>query len=69
MKKSDDDSYKFIPHNFVKTKSLPWSVCRGCGLVTLNNKFTEWCETKGCDHLYHPGYKRAMIKYTKLFDG
>ena len=64
MQKADD--YEYVPHNFVKRKFMAWSACQSCGLVSLNNLFTEWSVKKGCDNRYHPSYKSARNKYTEL---
>jgi len=60
------DSFEYIPHNFVKRKFMPWLCCRGCGLLSLNNPFTEWAIKKGCDNFYSPAYKATRAKYTEL---
>ena len=53
--------YTYEAHTFVKMyRSLPWLVCKHCGLLLLRNDFTQWCVSKGCLHEYHPGYKKAM---------
>ena len=58
--------YEYVPHNFVKRKFMPWSFCQGCGLLSLNNLFTEWAIKKGCDNYYHPSYRSTRSKYTEL---
>lgn len=53
--------YEMEPHAPVKLyKSIPWPVCKKCGLVYLKNDFTQWAIRKGCLNEYHPEYKRAM---------
>jgi hypothetical protein len=55
--------YSYEPHQFVKLyKSIPWLVCKSCGMVLLRNDFTRWCNKMGCLNEYHPGYKNAMRK-------
>lgn len=62
------EEFKYEPHNFKKPRSMPWSVCVSCGLVSLNNRFTEWSVDKGCNSRYHPSYALVKNKHTKLFD-
>jgi hypothetical protein len=33
--------------------------CTKCGLIFLNNKFTEWAVAKGCNNEDSPEYERA----------
>lgn len=61
------DGYKKEEHSWYKPKRMPWSVCRYCGLVSLNNQLTRWSIDKGCNYKDHPGYKDAVLRYTKLF--
>lgn len=60
------ESFEFEPHAFIKRKLMPWSYCKYCGLVTLNNSFTRWCIDKGCNSRYHPSYENVKHKYTDL---
>ena len=44
-------------HSFnKKIKGVPYLTCSKCGLVKLNNPFTKWCISKGCDYQDHPEY-------------
>lgn len=36
-------------HQWVKWKSIPWLVCKRCGLVWLKNLATSLAVRKGCD--------------------
>ena len=51
---SDTFAYKFEGHNPIKRKSMPWLVCKHCGLIYLRNKFTSWAIKKGCMNHWHP---------------
>ena len=52
------ESYKFESHSPEKiSKRIPWLMCKYCGLIYLNNKFTKWCIKTGCMHELHNGYK------------
>ena len=48
--------YKLEPHG-------PWiagvykTYCQSCGLVRLNNEFTNWCIRMGCNNREHPQYE------------
>lgn len=57
----DKEPYEFIPHRFTD-RVCGKQVCVGCGLIALNNKFTDWAIDKGCDNLYHPSYKSQRRK-------
>jgi hypothetical protein len=51
--------YVFEAHDPVKRfKRLSWLVCKYCGLVYLNNRFTKWSIKKGCNSSDHPDYER-----------
>lgn len=53
-----NEKYKFEIHEPVRIKSLPWLVCRKCGLVYLKNDFTFWCMKKGCNNEDHEDYNK-----------
>ena len=58
--------YTFDPHKPRKlTKTIPWLYCPKCGLLYLRNSITQWCIKMGCDHEYHPQYKKMLKKFTK----
>jgi len=40
-----------------KLAGLPNFICSKCGLIRLNNQFTDWCVRHGCDYETAPGYK------------
>jgi hypothetical protein len=46
------------PHRFVKLGRLPYVGCIKCGLVRLNNRFTEWAMKNGCNNDEHPQYEQ-----------
>lgn len=46
------------PHRFVKLGRLPFVVCIKCGLVRLNNRFTQWAIKNGCNNDEHPQYQQ-----------
>ena len=51
--------YKYIPHGPWKAmKGIGKQQCEKCGLVNLNNAFTEWSIKKGCDSYLHVSYKQ-----------
>jgi hypothetical protein len=69
-----DDNILVPPHRAkvekVKNHSFKGRVagkqyCIYCGLVSLNNPFTDWCIRKGCEHEANPGYLRWTKKRTK----
>jgi hypothetical protein len=62
---SSTESYEYIRHETINVKFMPWLMCRKCGLVYLNNRFTNWCITVGCDNIYHPHYKKMLKRLTK----
>ena len=50
--------FKIEPHG-------PWiagvykTYCQSCGLIRLNNEFTEWAIRNGCNNRDHPNYENA----------
>jgi hypothetical protein len=52
------EPYTMEHHAPVKLRSIPWLVCRKCGLVYLKNPFTAWCVKHGCNSEDHPSYAR-----------
>jgi hypothetical protein len=40
---------KKTPHKWRKYRSLPWLVCRCCGLVWLNNDVSRRAAKAGCE--------------------
>ena len=55
------EKYEFEPHG-------PWipgaykTRCQKCGLVRLNNAFTEWAVRMGCNNRDHPNYDAQRNK-------
>lgn len=58
-------TYTFEPHKWGNRKAISWAVCEHCGLLLLNNKFTQWAVKNGCNSNDHPEYNKARDKYTK----
>lgn len=56
-------SYNLKPHTFKHTITGK-QYCHSCGLVRLNNKFSQWAIDKGCLNEYHPDYQK-MRKTTR----
>ena len=52
-------------HSWKTLGTLPWEVCKHCGLIALHNDITQWCITKGCNHKDHPGYASQLAKAGK----
>lgn len=56
--------YKFVPHG-------PWekgsykTYCINCGLVRLNNAFTDWALRMGCNNRDHTNYENERKKAGK----
>jgi len=61
-----DEEYSYEPHHYVNSPILGKSFCIYCGLINVNNKFTQWAHDKGCLNRLHPSYNSARAKYTKL---
>jgi hypothetical protein len=38
-------------------KGFSWPVCRKCGLIYLNNPFSQWAVRMGCNNDQHPQYE------------
>jgi len=56
-----EEKYKYEPHNFSRTVGGK-SYCVKCGLVALNNQFSQWSADKGCMSNLHPSYKSQRSK-------
>ncbi len=67
-KGKDTEEYEFEKHQFVQSKTMGKQVCVKCGLVSLNNPFTDWAVQKGCNASLHPSFQSARMKYTRKFD-
>lgn len=57
-------AYKMVGHSWTQKKNMSKQICKNCGLVRLNNKFTQWAVDKGCMNELHSGYKAARARYT-----
>ena len=53
---SQKPTYSFEPHSFNKTMCGK-KVCGNCGLMRLNNDFTNWSVKMGCKNDLHPAYQ------------
>ena len=60
LKKDGYRTYTLKGHTFIPLRSVGRNYCRGCGLVLLHNKITDWCVAKGCNHKDSPHYKAAL---------
>jgi hypothetical protein len=61
------EKYEFVAHTFdLRVGGKQW--CTGCGLVGLNNAFTDWAVRMGCNHRLHPSYDNKRYELTKIFD-
>lgn len=55
------------PHAFNRrVRCIPWVICSRCGLIKLNNPFTDWCARTGCNHDEHPEYQKQRDKATAV---
>lgn len=59
--RAGQQSYKLEPHAFVKPRLLPWLICTRCGLLSLRNALTGWCERMGYLHRRHPNYPHRVM--------
>lgn len=60
------ETYKMVGHSFNKVVGGK-QVCSNCGLMALNNPFTQWCIEKGCYSDLHPQYKSVKVRLTRLW--
>jgi hypothetical protein len=60
-----EEKYKFVPHHF-KGRVCGKQYCTKCGLVALNNPFSQWSIKMGCNSEYHSQYKQ-MRKTSRRF--
>ena len=61
----EKEPYKMVGHQWSILKGVGKQYCVCCGLVRLNNRFTEWAIEKGCLNELHPQYQSARHRYTK----
>jgi hypothetical protein len=59
------EPYKMVGHTWKPLKHVGKSYCTRCGIVALNNEFTQWCIDRGCNHEDHPQYENARSRLTK----
>jgi hypothetical protein len=59
------DPFEMEHHSFTKMRSLPFMVCRKCGLIRLHNFFTEWAVKHGCNSDDHPQYQWARVELVR----
>lgn len=62
-------TYKMVGHQWTPLKGVGKMYCKGCGLVSLRNKSTQWCVEKGCNYEDHKQYKSAMKRLTPKLRG
>ena len=59
------EPYKMEGHSFVPLKHVGKQYCRKCGLIALNNDFSQWCVRMGCNAEDHPQYASTRHRFTK----
>jgi hypothetical protein len=62
----EKEEYKYEPHQFVFWKAAGKHYCVWCGLVALNNPYSEWAVEKGCLNKLHTSHNNTRRKFTKL---
>lgn len=60
VEKAKNELYRLQGHSWRSSKRLPWLICQTCGLVSLRNIRTRWCEKMGCLARQHPEYKKRV---------
>ena len=56
-------SYEYIVHGpWIPLKGVGKFTCRKCGLVNLNNTFTQWAIKYGCNNEDHPDHEKQKHK-------
>ena len=63
--KVESEPYKHEPHTFVH-RAGGKMFCHVCGLIALNNAFSDWAVKMGCMHKDHPSYQSKRYQFTKL---
>lgn len=61
------DAYKMQDHAFFQHKRIGKSVCRKCGLIALNNEFSNWAMKNGCNNEEHPSYESKRKSVNNWF--
>lgn len=59
------DKYEMVAHEF-KFRQGGKLYCTHCGLMKLNNAFTDWAIRVGCMHKSHPSYDSKRFNFTEL---
>jgi len=62
----EKEEYEHQAHRFVFSKPAGKHYCVQCGLIALNNGFSDWATEKGCLNEIHPSYKSTKRRFTKL---
>lgn len=65
MPTQNTDPYRMEAHSFT-TRVGGKVCCSKCGLVALNNAFTDWAVRMGCNNRDHPSYSSKRYDTTKL---
>lgn len=56
--------YEFVPHQFSRGFTVGGKAfCPRCGLIALNNEFTGWAISKGCNNADHPSFESKIKRY------
>lgn len=59
-----NEPYSYEQHSPTKMKSIPWLVCKYCGLVYLKNELTSWAIKMGCNSSDHKSHKEMVERLT-----
>lgn len=60
-----EEGYEFVGHRYGSIKGIPWRVCMYCGHIAFTNPLSMWIHEVGCDHRWHPDYRRMIKKLTR----
>ena len=53
----EPEKYKMVHHSFTEVHAGK-QTCSNCGLMALNNPFSQWAVKKGCLHDLHSERRR-----------
>lgn len=62
---ADKERYEHEAHDF-SLRVGGKQYCVKCGLVGLNNAFTDWAVRMGCNHRDHPSYANKRYDTSPL---
>jgi hypothetical protein len=61
VSQTNEEAFELVPHHRGTIRGIPWPVCARCGHVYFTNPLAMWVLKMGCDHKWHPDWKRVRV--------